>query len=62
VAGPIGKVSIRSYDHQAMVPMFMGVTKKVPGYDFLIADDIVTIPGHEVMPEIAEIMKARGKQ
>ncbi len=62
VSGPIGEVTIRRYDHQAMVPMFMGVTKKVPGYDFLIADDIVTIPGHEVMPDIAEIMKARGQK
>jgi hypothetical protein len=29
---------MRACDHQAMLPMFMGVTKKVAGYDFLIAD------------------------
>ena len=61
VDSPVGKVTMRAYDHQAMLPMFMGVTKKAPGYDFLIATDIVTIPGNEVMPTIAEIKMARGK-
>lgn len=61
VDSPVGKVTMRAYDHQAMLPMFMGVTKKVPGYDFLIATDIVMIPGKEVMPTIAEIKAARGK-
>ena len=44
-----------------MLPMFMGVTTKVPGYDFLIATDIVTIPAEEVMPSIEEIKKERGQ-
>jgi branched-chain amino acid transport system substrate-binding protein len=61
VNSPVGKVTMRAYDHQAMLPMFMGVTKKVAGYDFLIATDIVTIPGKDVMPSIAEIKKARKK-
>ena len=61
VDSPVGKVTMRAYDHQAMLPMFMGVTKKAPGYDFLIATDIVTIPGKEVMPTISEIKKARRK-
>jgi len=59
VDSPVGKVTMRAYDHQAMLPMFMGVTKKVAGYDYLIATDIVTIPGKDVMPSIAEIKKAR---
>ena len=59
VDSPVGKVTMRAYDHQAMLPMFMGVTKKVAGYDFLIATDIVTIPGKDVMPSIEEIKKAR---
>ncbi|MEX1349271.1 MAG: ABC transporter substrate-binding protein, partial [Desulfobacterales bacterium] len=50
VDSPVGKVTMRAYDHQAMLPMFMGVTKKVAGYDFLIATDIVTVPGKDVMP------------
>ncbi len=54
-----GKVTMRAYDHQAMLPMFMGVTRKAAGYDFLIATDIVTIPGKEVMPSIEEIKATR---
>ena len=61
VDSPVGKVTMRAYDHQAMLPMFMGVTQKAAGYDFLIAKDIVTIPGDEVMPTIEDIKKARMK-
>jgi branched-chain amino acid transport system substrate-binding protein len=61
VDSPIGEIEIRSYDHQAMLPMFMGVTKKAPQYPFLIATDIVTIPATELMPSIEEIKKARGQ-
>ena len=59
VDSPVGKVTMRAYDHQAMLPMFMGVTQKAAGYDHLIAIDIVTIPGNEVMPTIEEIKAAR---
>ena len=61
VDSPVGEVEMRAYDHQAMLPMFMGVTKKAPEYPFLIASDIVTIPAREVMPSIEEIKKARGQ-
>ncbi len=58
---PVGEVVMRGFDHQAMLPMFMGVTKKVPEYPFLIASDIITIPAKEVMPSIEEIKKTRGQ-
>jgi branched-chain amino acid transport system substrate-binding protein len=61
VDSPVGKIEMRACDHQAVLPMYMGVTKKVPGYSFLIATDIVTIPGKDVMPTCGEIKKARGK-
>jgi len=61
VDSPVGEVEMRAYDHQAMLPMFMGLTKKAPEYPFLIASDIVTIPAKEVMPSIEEIKKARGQ-
>lgn len=61
VDSPIGQIEMRAFDHQAMLPMFMGVTKKVPQYPFLIASDIVTIPAKDLMPSIEEIKKARGK-
>ena len=62
VDSPIGKLTMRAEDNQVMLPMFMGVTKKVPGYDFLIAADIVTIPAAELMPSVEEIKKAREKE
>jgi branched-chain amino acid transport system substrate-binding protein len=61
IDSPVGEITMRAYDHQVMLPMFMGVTTKVPGYDFLIATDIVTIPAEEVMPSIEEIKKERGQ-
>jgi branched-chain amino acid transport system substrate-binding protein len=60
VDSPVGPVEMRACDHQALLPMFMGVTKKVPQYDFLISTDIVTLTGKEVMPTCDEIKKARG--
>jgi len=61
IDSPVGKLTLRAYDHQVMFPMFMGVTKKVPGKPYLVAGDIVTLPGEEVMPSVEEIKKARGK-
>ena len=58
---PVGKVKMRAYDHQAMLPMYMGVTKKVPGFDYLTASEIVTLDGSEVIPSVEEIKKSRGK-
>jgi branched-chain amino acid transport system substrate-binding protein len=60
VDSPVGEVEIRACDHQAVLPIFMGVTKKVPQYNFLISTDIVTLPGKEVMPTCEEIKKVRG--
>ena len=61
IKSPVGKVEMRACDHQAVLPMFLGVTKKVPQYDFVISTDIITLPGKDIMPSCAEIKKARGK-
>lgn len=61
VDSPIGEIEMRAFDHQAMLPMFIGVTKKVPEYPFLVASDIVTILGKDLMPSIEEVKKARGQ-
>jgi branched-chain amino acid transport system substrate-binding protein len=61
VDSPVGPLTLRAYDHQVMFPMFMGVTKQSPEYDFLVASEIVTIPGEEVMPTVEEIEKVRGE-
>jgi len=58
---PVGEVEMRACDHQAVLPIFMGVTKKVPQYEFLIATDIVPVAGKDVMPTCDEIKKARGQ-
>ncbi len=61
IESPAGPVEMRACDHQAVLPIFMGVTKKVPEYEFLIASDIVTLTGDEVVPGCDEIKKARGE-
>ena len=61
VDSPIGEIEMRAFDHQAMLPMYMGVTKKVPEYPFLIAGDIVTIPAKDAIPSVEEVKKARGQ-
>jgi branched-chain amino acid transport system substrate-binding protein len=61
IASPVGKLEMRACDHQVELPMFLGVTKKVPEYDFPISTDIVTLTGNKVMPSCEEIEEARGK-
>lgn len=59
VDSPIGKLEMRKCDHQLMLPMFFGVTKKSPQYDYLIGGDLVTIPGKDYLPTCDEILKVR---
>ena len=61
VDSPVGPVKMRACDHQAELPMFIGVTKKSSKYPFFIASDIETIAGPETLPTCEEIKKARGK-
>ncbi len=61
IDSPVGPLTLRAFDHQVMYPMFMGVTHKVPGMKYLMAADIVTLPGKDVMPAVAEIKKARAR-
>jgi branched-chain amino acid transport system substrate-binding protein len=61
IASPIGELEMRACDHQVVLPIYMGVTKKSPEYDFVTATDIVKLTGDDVMPSCEEIMKARKK-
>ncbi len=61
IDSPGGKIEMRKCDHQAVLPMYLGATKKVPQYNHLISGNIVTLTGKDVMPSCEEIMKARGK-
>jgi branched-chain amino acid transport system substrate-binding protein len=57
---PVGKLQMRACDHQLILPMYYGVTKKVPAYNFLIGANMVTIPGKDYLPTCEEITKLRG--
>ena len=59
VDSPVGTVQMRAYDHQAVLPIFMGVTTKDPRYPFLIATNLTTIPGQDLMPSIDQIKAER---
>jgi len=59
VKSPTGEVEMRACDHQAVMPMYFGVTKKTPQYDFPIATDIVPITGNDVMPPCEDVLKTR---
>lgn len=61
IKSPTGDLEMRACDHQAVLPMYMGVTKKTSQYDFLIATDIVPLAGKDLMPSCDEIKKARGQ-
>jgi branched-chain amino acid transport system substrate-binding protein len=56
---PVGKMEMRKCDHQVIVPMYWGVTKKSPDHNFLIVSDIITIPGKDYVPTCAEVQKLR---
>jgi branched-chain amino acid transport system substrate-binding protein len=61
VDSPVGELEMRACDHQLVLPMYMGVTTTSPDYEFLIAGDIVTLSGDDVMPTCDEIKAARGE-
>ncbi|MBW2027940.1 MAG: ABC transporter substrate-binding protein [Deltaproteobacteria bacterium] len=62
IDSPAGEIEMRACDHQAVLPIFMGVTKKTPQYDFLTASDIITLTGDDVMPSCDEIREARSRK
>ncbi len=61
IDSPVGRLEMRACDHQATLPMYLGVTKKVPQYDFVISTDIITMTGAEILPTCEEVRKAREK-
>lgn len=56
---PVGPLAIRGCDHQLELPMYFGVTKKDPKYNFLVAGDIQAIPAKDYMPTCDEVIKTR---
>lgn len=58
---PVGTLEIRKCDHQLLLPMYFGVTKKDAKYDFLTAGSIETIQGKDYVSSCQEVLKLRKK-
>jgi len=58
---PVGKLEIRKCDHQLLLPMYFGVTKKDAKYEFLTASGIETIQGKDYVPSCEDVLKHRKK-
>ncbi len=58
---PLGKLEVRKCDHQLVLPMYFGKTKKDPKYPFMISGDIETIAGKDYMPSCEDVAKTRKK-
>ena len=61
VPSPGGEIEMRACDHQAVLPMYLGVTKRSAELGFGVSSDIITLTGDDVMPSCEEIAEARGK-
>lgn len=62
VKNPVGgMLEMRACDHQAVYPMYFGVTKKLPQNNFVSAADFTFLKGEEILPTCDEISKSRKK-
>ncbi len=59
IDSPTGEIEMRACDHQVAENMFMGVTKKDPRFEFLIAGDIVDVSSKDLMPSCEDVLKQR---
>jgi len=62
IQSPVGEIEMRACDHQVVLPMYLGITKRAEGKNLVISTDIVTLKGDQVMPSCEEIQKARQKK
>jgi branched-chain amino acid transport system substrate-binding protein len=59
VDSPIGKLQMCGCDHQLILPMYYGITKKSAQYGFLVGSDMVAVPGKEYLPTCNDMAKLR---
>jgi branched-chain amino acid transport system substrate-binding protein len=60
---PAGPITIRKFDHQAEMCMYMGVTKKSPEFDrFLILEKLEYFPGSRIIRPVEEVKALREKR
>lgn len=62
IPSPVGNVTMRAFDHQVIMPMYLGVTKKAQDHDYLIGADMVEIPPDQVIPTVEEVKQTREKK
>lgn len=56
---PVGEVEMRACDHQAVLPMIFGVTRRDPRFPHLVAGEPTVLPGRDVMPTCDDVRRAR---
>ena len=59
VDSPIGKLQMCGCDHQLILPMYYGITKKSAQYGLLVGSDMVAVPGKEYLPTCNDMAKLR---
>ena len=61
IPSPAGELEMRACDHQVVLPIYLGVTKKAADKEYIISSDIVTLSGEDVMPSCDDIKKERAE-
>jgi branched-chain amino acid transport system substrate-binding protein len=62
VETPGGPLTIRKFDHQGEMGMYVGVTKKSPEFSrFLILEKLDYIPGSQIIRPVEEVKALREK-
>lgn len=62
IPSPVGDVTMRAYDHQVLLPMYMGVTKKTPDRNYLVGSEMMLIAPELVIPPVEDIKALREKK
>ncbi len=56
---PRGPVTLRKEDHQAILGMVWGTTRRHPDFAFPVLSDLRIFPGEEITPSVEEVLAAR---
>src|SRR3989304_793757 len=56
---PRGPVTLRKEDHQAVLDMVWGRTRRHPDFPFAVLADLQVFPGTEITPTVEEVVVAQ---
>ena len=61
IESPVGQIEMRACDHQAILPMYSGITIKSKKHDgdALVSSNIVSFDGKDIIPTCEEIKAVR---